>query len=163
MTFRKYAPYIDHIIDSIKDIEESINGLNENDFKNKKDVKDSNIRRIEVIGEAVKNISNELKDKYPEIEWKKIAGTRDKLMHHYFGVDLNLLWKIIVEDIPILKDQIQKVKDDLERKEKKKGQLFFVRRQIFIWGFNSRNMGLPKVSIIILNWNGEDEGMTENY
>ena len=121
MTFRKYAPYIDHIIDSIKDIEESINGLNENDFKNKKDVKDSNIRRIEVIGEAVKNISNELKDKYPEIEWKKIAGTRDKLMHHYFGVDLNLLWKIIVEDIPILKDQIQKVKDDLERKEKKKG------------------------------------------
>ena len=70
-------PYIKHILDAIKDIESSIDGLSKTEFKKSKDIKDATVRRIEIIGEAVKNISQGIKNRYPDIEWKKIAGTRD--------------------------------------------------------------------------------------
>ena len=66
----------------------------------------ASIRSIEVIGEAAKNIPDSFKEKYPEIVWKDIIGTRDKLIHHYFGVDLNAVWKVGKEDIPELKISI---------------------------------------------------------
>ena len=105
-------PYIKHILNSIKDIEESIKNLSKEEFKRIKDVKDSNIRRIEIIEEAVKNISNKLKKNYPEVEWSKITGTRDVMIHAYFKVNLKMVWDIIKEDLPILKKQI---KDILEK------------------------------------------------
>lgn len=64
------------------------------------------IRRLEVIGEAVKNIPKTFKEKHPEIEWKKIAGMRDMLIHEYFGVDLKLTYKIVMESVPELKKRI---------------------------------------------------------
>ena len=69
---------------------------------------------IEIIGEAVKNISMDLKNKYPRIEWKEIAGTRDKMIHHYFGVDLNIIFSIIKNNLPILKNQILKIEKKLQ-------------------------------------------------
>ena len=115
MTFHKDLPYLMHILDAIKDIEDSTKDISEKDFSNKKDIKDANVRRLEIIGEAVKNISNKIKSKYPDVEWKKISGTRDKIIHHYFGVDFDVVWKIIEKDLPILKKQIQEVKKDLEK------------------------------------------------
>ena len=110
MSFHKDLPYLDHVLDAIKDMEESINNISKDDFINKKDIKDANIRRLEVVGGAVKKISVETKKKYPQIEWQKIAGLRDKIIHHYFGVDLIIVWNIIKKDIPILKKQIEKIK-----------------------------------------------------
>mgnify|MGYP001559789558 CR=1 FL=1 len=109
MTFHKDVPYLKHILDSINDIEESVKNLSKKEFSNDKDKKEANIRRIEVIGEAVKNISIDFKNKYSNIPWKDIAGMRDKLIHHYFGVNVDNVWKVIKEDIPILKKEILKI------------------------------------------------------
>jgi len=112
MTYHKDLPYINHILDAIKDIEESIEDISREEFEKNKDIKDANIRRIEVIGEAVKNLSKDIKEKYNEIEWNKIIGTRDKMIHHYFGVNLDILWDIIKISIPDLKIKILKIKKE---------------------------------------------------
>lgn len=114
MTKHEDLPYINHILDAIKDVEESLKGLTKNQFVKNKDVKEANIRRIEIIGEAVKNISQNLKDKHKEIEWTKIAGTRDKMIHNYFGVNLDIIWDIIKINLPDLKIKILKIKEDLK-------------------------------------------------
>ncbi len=113
MTFHKDIPYLEHILDAIKDMEDSTESLSKSDFIKNKDVRDANVRRLEIIGEAVKNISEEIKRKYPNIEWKKIAATRDKIIHHYFGIDFGMIWNIIIKDIPLLKEKIQNIKEKL--------------------------------------------------
>jgi len=110
MTEHEDLPYINHILDAITDIEESIKDISKEKFKKTKDIRDSNIRRIEMIGEAAKNISNKIKEKHKEIAWNKIIGTRDKVTHHYFGLDLDIIWNIIKRDLPDLKKKIQKIK-----------------------------------------------------
>ena len=100
MSSHKNTPYLKHILEAISDTEHSLRNLSKRDFEENKDVKDATIRRIEVIGEAVKNISNDFKTKHPEVEWKKIAGLRDILIHEYFGIDLNIVWDIIINKIP---------------------------------------------------------------
>jgi uncharacterized protein with HEPN domain len=114
MTNHEDLPYINHILDAIKDIEESMKNISREKFEKTKDIKDANIRRIEIIGEAVKNISNNTKEKYNEIEWSKIIGTRDKMIHHYFGVNLDIIWDIIKISIPDLKIKILKIKKNIE-------------------------------------------------
>lgn len=114
MTRHEDTPYIRHILDATNDIEESVKNLSKERFVKNKDVRDSNVRRLEIIGEAVKNISRELKEKYQEVEWNKIAATRDKIIHHYFGVNLDIIWDIIKKDLPELKRQIIKILKDLK-------------------------------------------------
>ena len=100
---------LEHIIDSILSIEEYTEKISKNDFKNDAKTQDAVIRKLEIIGEAVKNLPASFKNKNPEIPWKKIAGTRDVLIHEYFGVDVNMIWIVIKEDIPKLKKQIKKI------------------------------------------------------
>ncbi len=83
--------------------------LSKKEFVKNKDIKGATVRRIEIIGEAVKNISQELKEKHPKIEWKKVAGARDVMIHAYFNVDLDIVWDIVKNDLPKLKKQIQEI------------------------------------------------------
>ena len=107
-------PYINHILDAINDIEDSIKNNTKEQFVKNKDIKDATIRRIEIIGEAAKNVKESFKRKHSKIPWKEIIGTRDRMIHHYFGVNLDIVWDIVKKDIPILKKQLHKIKKDLE-------------------------------------------------
>jgi uncharacterized protein with HEPN domain len=106
--------FLDHILESIKLIEEYIGDKNKTDFIESKKLQDSVIRRIEIIGEAIKNIPNEFKEKYTQIPWKEIIGMRDILKHQYFGVDLNLTWQVVDKDLPKLKKQIIEIKKEIQ-------------------------------------------------
>ena len=76
-------------------------------------------RQLGIIGEAVKNLPKEMTNKYPYIPWKDIVGTRDKVIHQYFDVDLDILWEVIEKNIPDLKQNILKIKEDIEEENKK--------------------------------------------
>ncbi|MBU0628386.1 MAG: DUF86 domain-containing protein [Nanoarchaeota archaeon] len=101
--------YLKHILDSIKRIEEYTKEISKEQFMSKNIVQAAAIREIEIIGEATKMIDNKFKEDYGSIPWKSIAGMRDKLIHGYFGVDLEAVWKTIEEDIPYLKRELTKV------------------------------------------------------
>ena len=106
--------FIEHILESISLIESFSKGLKKSDFLKNKLKQNAIIRQIEIMGEAVKNIPEPFKVKYPSVEWKKIAGVRDKLIHHYFGVDIDTVWDILEHDLPNLKKDIEKILKDLE-------------------------------------------------
>ena len=116
MSFHLDLPYLMHILDVIRDTEESVKGLTRDQFESSKDARDASILRILVVGETVKRISPHLTEKHPEIEWKKIAGTRDRMIHAYFDINLNSVWEIVQHDLPIFKDQIKKIKKELENR-----------------------------------------------
>jgi uncharacterized protein with HEPN domain len=99
--------YLYHILDSISKIENFMENIDENEFKTNELVQSAVIRQLEIIGEATKQISNDTRKKYTNVPWKDIAGMRDKLIHGYFGVDIDAVWNTIQKDIPTLKKHIE--------------------------------------------------------
>jgi uncharacterized protein with HEPN domain len=101
--------YVEHILDCIRKIKEFSEGISFREFSSNELVQDAIIRNIEIIGEASKKISSDTKQIYFEIHWKEISGMRDKLIHDYLGVDVEVVWRTIKEDIPILESQIREI------------------------------------------------------
>ena len=108
--------FLKHILKSIENIEKFSKKLSKEKFSKDEFVQSAIIRQLEIIGEAVKNLPMDFTNKHSEIPWKDIAGTRDKLIHGYFGVDLDLVWGILNDNIPKLKKFILEILKDLKEK-----------------------------------------------
>lgn len=105
--------FLTHIIESIDLIKDYLNDISIDNFYSSIPIQDMVYRRLEIIGEAVKNLSPEFKQKNPDINWKKIAGLRDVLIHNYFGIDAELAWKAATEELPKLEIQIKTIIKEL--------------------------------------------------
>ena len=101
--------YLKHIHDELKFLLIESSTLTENEFYSDNIKKRAFVRSFEIIGEATKNISDEFRQKYPSIEWKKMAGFRDRLIHAYFDVDYQIVWQIIKDKLPNLEKDIQEI------------------------------------------------------
>jgi uncharacterized protein with HEPN domain len=99
--------FLNHIIESIDIITNNIKNVSEEDYSGNINLQDAIMRRMEIIGEAVKNLDKELLNK--NLNFRKAARMRDKLIHHYFGVDLGLVWDTAKKDLPKLKKDIEKI------------------------------------------------------
>lgn len=103
---RTYRDYVQDILTSLQEIEEFTKEMDFESFAKDKKTVNAVIRSLEVMGEAVKKIPKEIRDKYPEIPWKYIAGMRDKLIHEYHGIDLEIIWEVVKKEAPPLKPPI---------------------------------------------------------
>lgn len=110
---RDDSVYLQHMRDAIGRIESYLAGVNEADFYAHSMVQDAVIRQLEIIGEAVRHLSKELQKSHPRIPWQDIAGMRDKLIHDYFGVDIEKVWLTATEDIPILKAEVLQILSEM--------------------------------------------------
>lgn len=103
------AVYLWHILESMERAREFTRGMSEDRFLEDALVQSAVIRQLEIIGEAVKNLSPSFRKRHKNVPWKDIAGLRDKLIHGYFGVDIPLVWGICGKDLPGLEDFIRTV------------------------------------------------------
>ncbi|HLD69270.1 MAG TPA: DUF86 domain-containing protein [Candidatus Omnitrophota bacterium] len=104
--------FLQHILECIEKIEEFTNKISEDDFMKLVQTQDAVVRRLEIIGEATKNLSNHFRGKHRNIPWNQMARMRDKLIHGYFGVDLMTVWEVVEDDLPNLKKKIRKLLED---------------------------------------------------
>jgi uncharacterized protein with HEPN domain len=106
---RTALQYLDDILEAISNIEEDTSGISYEGFVADRRRRDAVIRNFQVIGEAIKNLPDDLKEGYPETNWKKIAGFRDVLTHGYFGIKHTILWDNAINKLPDLKKEIRKI------------------------------------------------------
>lgn len=112
---KQNLPYLKHILDEINFLIDKTAGITFEDYLKDEVLTRATTRSFEIIGEAVKNLSEDFKNKHNKIEWKKIAGMRDKIIHYYFGVNWNIVWKTIKEKLPVLKREFEKMIMELEK------------------------------------------------
>lgn len=101
--------YLKHILDEVSNVEDFLFGIEKDDFLKDKKTRNAVVRSLEVIGEVVNNLSGEIKEKSPELPWQDIKDMRNKLIHEYFGVDMELVWLVAKKDVPKLKEVVQKL------------------------------------------------------
>lgn len=106
--------FIQDIIGSIEKIEKYTKGINKEKFFKEDKIQDAVMKRLEVIGEAVRNLPDDFRDEHPNIPWKQITGMRDVLIHDYFGINLERVWGTVKKDLPELKDKISKILEEIK-------------------------------------------------
>lgn len=113
---RDYRLFIKDIIAAMESIEGFVEGMSFEEFMQDDKTASAVIRKFEIVGEATKCLPDELKEEHPEIQWKRMAGMRDRLIHAYFGVDYKLVWEAIKAEVPSMKLKLQEVLTELEGK-----------------------------------------------
>ena len=115
---RKSSLYIKDILDAITKIYEFIEGFTFNHFVEDDKTSSAVVRKLEIIGEATKQLPQDVKERFKEIPWQSMAKTRDKIIHFYHGVDYEIVWKIIKDDLPSLLPLLTRIYDVLKKEEK---------------------------------------------
>lgn len=112
---RLYHDYLRDILDYSEKAMRFVQGVSFDDFGDNEEKIFAVVRALEVIGEAARQIPKSLQDKYPRVPWRQITGMRNKVTHEYFAVDLEVVWKTIHEDLPLLRETIAQMLSDLEQ------------------------------------------------
>ena len=105
--------YLRHMLDAIERIGRYLEGVDQDEFEQRDLLQDGVIRQLEIIGEAARHVSSDLRHLYTEVPWRDIIDMRNKLIHDYFGVDVELVWITATQDVPALKAVLCKILDDL--------------------------------------------------
>ncbi len=106
---RDYKLFVKDMLDCINKIEGFVKDISYDDFIEDDKTSSAVVRKLEVIGEATKNIPKEIRQKYKELPWRDMAGMRDKVIHFYFGVDYEVVWKVVKERLPEIRPYIEKI------------------------------------------------------
>ena len=118
MSKRSIELYLRDILDAIDKIETYTSSVDFEMFSKNPMMIDAVLMNIAVIGEAAKKVPDEIKESYPEIPWKEISGMRDRIIHDYFGIDIEIVWQTVIKDIPYLKNAIKQIYKKLLHKER---------------------------------------------
>lgn len=103
------SSYLKHILDETSYLLGILESVNLSAFQKDETLKRAVVRSLEIIGEAVKNLPEDFKAEYPHIEWRKMAATRDRLIHGYFSVDFEIVWDVVVNKIPALDKELKRL------------------------------------------------------
>ena len=114
MPERGEKEFLCDIREAIDRIDEYIGEMDYDEFLKDRKTQDAVVRNLEIIGEAVKNLSKDIKDKHKDISWKDIAGMRDRIIHFYFGIKWDIVWSVVKDKLPVLKEQISKILKHIE-------------------------------------------------
>lgn len=114
---REFLDYIEDIIEAMNNAMNFARDMKYDDFTKDNKTIYAMVRALEIIGEAVKNLSDEVKQQYPQIPWRDMAGMRDKLIHEYFGVNKKVVWDTIKDELPKLKPLFEKILEDFQESE----------------------------------------------
>lgn len=109
MSKRKPDVYLQDIWESIEYIQRFLDGVSEDEFYENVEKQDAVLRRLEIIGEAVKHLPEEIRENHPDVPWRQIAGMRDIIIHEYFGITLDMVWVVATEDILDLKAKVEEI------------------------------------------------------
>lgn len=109
MSKREWKLFVEDILESIELVESYVTNMDFENFKNDRKTIDAVVRNFEIIGEASKNIPDDVKDKYQDIDWEGIVGLRNRIAHEYFGLSLTIVWTIIKQELPSLKKQMKQI------------------------------------------------------
>ncbi|RME09631.1 MAG: DUF86 domain-containing protein [Ardenticatenia bacterium] len=112
MSKRTERAFLNDIQEAIHRITEYTAGMTYQTFLKDTKTQDAVVRNLEIIGEASKNVSSKLRERYPDIPWKGMAGMRDRLIHHYFGVNLDIVWQIVVDELPKVASRLEEILSD---------------------------------------------------
>jgi len=109
MSERTDSDFLSDIQEAIRRVVEYTAGMTYQAFLEDTKTQDAVVRNLEIIGEATKSLSKNLRERYPKVPWKSMAGVRDRLIHHYFGVNLDIVWQIVVGELPKVASQLEEI------------------------------------------------------
>ena len=109
MSKRDWRLFVEDILESIDLIEAYVKDMEFDDFRNDRKTIDAVVRNFEIIGEASRNIPDEIKNRYQNIDWKGMIGLRNRIAHEYFGLDISIIWFILKQELPMLKEKIEMI------------------------------------------------------